>query len=314
MSLLSIAFNVLYAILRPLINALLYPFYLRLPDSSAQAQAVPIHDTQAQIKLRPAGSQLKVKRSNISHVLPRASTSKLHQVHVGSQNRIINIDSKAATVTLEPSVTMEQLVDALLPRDLLPFVVPEFKNLTVGGLIAGAGLESSSFKHGQFADTLLSCRYLLADGSIVDCSPEEKSDLFYGAMGAMGTLGLLVECTLKLERLQGKRWVQVQQHHLKDSIGMLRVLLEKRDESIDYLDTVYFSPTESVISLASRVDRPRKITVDLSSRWSQFWYLHLCNSPDQQVDYMTLKDYIFRFDDMAFWMGSVFYRMMSVAI
>lgn len=303
MSLVSSFFNVLFAFLRLLINALLYPFYLRLPERSSHTAAVPIHDIQAQIKQRPAGSTLKIKRSNVSHVLPRASTNRLHKVHVGSQDRIITIDSAAATVSLEPSVTMEQLVDALLPLDLLPFVVPEFKNLTVGGLIAGAGLESSSFKHGQFADTLASCRYLLADGSILECSPEQNAGFFYGAMGAMGTLGLLVECTLKLERLQGKRWVQVQQHQLTNPVGMLRVLLDKKHESIDYLDAVYFSPIKSVVTLASRIDRPGKITVDLSSRWSQFWYLHLSDSPDQHVDYMSLKDYIFRFDKCAFWMG-----------
>jgi hypothetical protein len=57
---------------------------------------------------------------------------------------------------VEPRVTMEQLVDTLLPFGLVPPVVPEFKHITVGGSIAGVAGESSSYKYGFFHDTCVS--------------------------------------------------------------------------------------------------------------------------------------------------------------
>lgn len=42
-----------------------------------------------------------------------------------------------AVVDVQAMISMEELVDALLPLNLLPLVVPEFKGITVGGSIQG---------------------------------------------------------------------------------------------------------------------------------------------------------------------------------
>jgi delta24-sterol reductase len=92
---------------------------------------------------------------------------------------------------------MEELVDELLQYNLIPTVVPEFKLLTVGEILAGAGLESSSFRYGQFADSLIEATYILSDEQCVTCSPTKDSDLFYGALGSCGTFGFLIRATLR---------------------------------------------------------------------------------------------------------------------
>ena len=45
-----------------------------------------------------------------------------------------------AVVDVQAMISMEELVDALLPLNLLPLVVPEFKGITVGGSIQGGTL------------------------------------------------------------------------------------------------------------------------------------------------------------------------------
>jgi hypothetical protein len=47
-------------------------------------------------------------------------------------------------------MSMEQMVDALLPLGLMPAVVPEFKGITIGGSLQGLAAESTSFKYGIF--------------------------------------------------------------------------------------------------------------------------------------------------------------------
>ena len=44
--------------------------------------------------------------------------------------------------------TYEDLVDATLAHGLMPLVVPQLKTITLGGAVAGLGIESTSFRHG----------------------------------------------------------------------------------------------------------------------------------------------------------------------
>ena len=48
-----------------------------------------------------------------------------------------------AVVDVQAMISMEELVDALLPLNLLPLVVPEFKGITVGGSIQGTSFQNS---------------------------------------------------------------------------------------------------------------------------------------------------------------------------
>ena len=60
---------------------------------------------------------------------------------------------KTMTVRVEPLVTMGQLTATLLPLGWTIPVVPELDDLTVGGLINGFGVETSSHKYGLFQHT-----------------------------------------------------------------------------------------------------------------------------------------------------------------
>ena len=49
----------------------------------------------------------------------------------------------------------------------MPTVVPQLKSITIGGAIAGIGIESSSFKYGFVHETVQELEILLPDGTIV---------------------------------------------------------------------------------------------------------------------------------------------------
>ncbi len=71
------------------------------------------------------------------------------------------------TVRCEPMVTMGQLTRHLIPLGFTLPVVPELDDLTVGGMINGCGVESSSKKYGLFQHTCVSYELVMADGSLV---------------------------------------------------------------------------------------------------------------------------------------------------
>ena len=53
----------------------------------------------------------------------------------------------------------------------MPAVVPQLKTITLGGAVAGVGIESSSYRHGLVHDTVLELDVLLGDGRVVTCTP-----------------------------------------------------------------------------------------------------------------------------------------------
>lgn len=94
----------------------------------------------------------------------------------GLKSRTQNIFYLCQTVRCEPLVTMGQLSRTLEPLGLALAVVPELDQLTVGGLVMGTGVESSSHIYGLFQHFCTQYELVLADGSVVTCS---KVRLFF---------------------------------------------------------------------------------------------------------------------------------------
>ncbi len=63
---------------------------------------------------------------------------------------VLGVDTKRQIVRVEPLVTMGQITATLHPLGWTLAVVPELDDLTVGGLLMGFGVETSSHKHGLF--------------------------------------------------------------------------------------------------------------------------------------------------------------------
>ncbi|UJR32453.1 hypothetical protein I4U23_019915 [Adineta vaga] len=271
------------------------------------------------IQERPNGSEIKIQRyerKSPSNSIRRTMNNttninrSVHFIHVSSANQILSIDRSAKTITCEPGVTMEELVDALLPYNLVPPVVPEFKSLTVGGVLAGAGLESSSFRYGQFADSLIEATYILSNGQIITCSSMKDSDLFYGALGSCGTFGLLIRATLHVLDIPSNCFVQCNYHWTNEPIEFISSLAQDHYHE-DYIDAIVFS-NYSVVITGQRIDKisiPKNERIQRFSRsWDPWYYQHvkqLHDNSNQTIicEYIPLKDYLFRYDRGAFWMG-----------
>lgn len=111
---------------------------------------------------------------------------------------ILEIDREKGTVRCEPLVTMGQLSKTLAELGWTIAIVPELDDLTVGGLIMGTGVESSSHIFGLFQHICVSYEIVLSDGSLVKCSETENTDLFYSIPWSYGTLGFLMSAEIKI--------------------------------------------------------------------------------------------------------------------
>ena len=88
--------------------------------------------------------------------------------------KFLQVSTDKRTVRVEPMVTMGQISATLEPLGWTLAVLPELDDLTVGGLINGCGVESSSHIYGMFQETIRSCELVMADGELVHCSEQEE--------------------------------------------------------------------------------------------------------------------------------------------
>jgi delta24-sterol reductase len=223
---------------------------------------------------------------------------------------IIAIDDETGTVTVEPLVNMGQLSRALNAKGWTLAVVPELDALTVGGLINGFGVESSSHKYGLFQYIVESFDLVTPDGRLRLCSPTENAELFYTVPWSHGTLGFLVAAELKMIRC--KPFVRLEYR----AIGGLSTIVSEfekaaRDAGNEFVEMLQYGRDEAVLMTGGFADAPRSDGAKNSiGRWYKPWfYTHARRALTRTgpvVEYIPLGHYYHRHTRGLFWeMGEV---------
>ena len=230
-------------------------------------------------------------------------------VDISKLCNVIKVDIHSGTALVEPNVPMDELVKATLNFGLLPPVVMEFPGITVGGGYAGTSGESSSFKYGFFDRTINWTEMVLANGDIVRTSRIEKPDLFLGAAGSFGTLGITT--LLELQLIEAKPYVEITYFPISSvSQAVEKIAEESKQLSNDYLDGILFAIDRGVIVSGHLTDVPKEGTrVQRFTRARDPWfYLHaqkICKaSSGPTKETVPIVDYLFRYDRGGFWVGA----------
>lgn len=66
------------------------------------------------------------------------------------------------------------------------------------GVAFGAGLGRFQGKYGYLNDNMISCKLVLADGSVVTASKDSHPDLFWAIRGAGHNFGIALEATFRV--------------------------------------------------------------------------------------------------------------------
>src|SRR3989454_1648705 len=180
-------------------------------------------------------------------------------------------------------------------HDALPIFVPQVKSITIGGAAAGVGIEASSFRFGLVHDTLLALDVLLADGSIVNCTPEnENRDLFFGFPNSYGTLGYALKVTARTVPV--KPYVRIEHvRHIDPTRYFEDLAARCRAKDADFIDGTVFSGEEMFITLGRFADKA-PATSDYS-----FENIYYRSIREKKSDWLSVKDFLWRWDTDWFW-------------
>lgn len=241
------------------------------------------------------------------------SFKKKQMLDVSHLNEVLSVNKDGMTAIVEPNVPMDKLVKATLSYGLLPPVITEFPGITVGGGIQGGAGESSSFKWGFFSQTVNWVEYVLGDGTVVKASPSENADLFYGAAGSCGTLGVITAAELQL--IPAKKYAQLTYLPVASFADAIETLERSSKENHDFVDGIMFGKDHGVIIVGKLSDESVGSIHRFSRAYDPWYYMHAADIDSQAksiTETVPLKDYLFRYNRGAFWVGSYAFQRFDI--
>lgn len=161
-------------------------------------------------------------------------------ISIVKMDRYLGWDPDTGTLVCESGVSLEQIIKDFTPRGWFPAITPGTKYVTIGGCIANDIHGKAHHAQGSFVTCVDSVRVLLANGQVVNASRDENADLFWGLFGSVGLLGVVLDATIRLRKIESSYFRQ-KAVVVKDLEHMLEVLDEYNSVypySVAYADPI----------------------------------------------------------------------------
>lgn len=147
-------------------------------------------------------------------------------------DRILSFDEGRGTLTCEAGVTLAEIIRLFGPSGWFPAITPGTKLVTVGGCIANDVHGKAHHAQGSFASCVDAMTILLPSGEVVCASRSENDDLFWGTLGGMGLLGIILSATLRLRKIETTYFRQ--RKILARDLGEMLDALDAQGEAYPY--------------------------------------------------------------------------------
>ncbi len=161
---------------------------------------------------RSAG-RVSVSGSRFSPDAQFALEGALH-LDLSRLDRIVRLEPLARTVCVQAGARWSDLLQFLLPHDLVPRIMPAYANFSVGGSVASNRI-GPYVGTGPVGEAVRSLVVVLADGSVRRFARDEDPDAFCACIGGFGGVGVIVEVELEL----ADNVTMLRKHHVLDADG-----------------------------------------------------------------------------------------------
>src|SRR5260370_7034813 len=94
-------------------------------------------------------------------------------------------------VEVSSGVLWRTLLQATLARGLTPPVLPDYLDLSIGGVLSVGGIGGTSYRYGAIVDHVLELQVVTGMGELETCSPTHHRDLFETALAELGHFAII---------------------------------------------------------------------------------------------------------------------------
>jgi decaprenylphospho-beta-D-ribofuranose 2-oxidase len=140
-------------------------------------------------------------------------------------DKILSFDHQDGIFDCQSGITLDRVLDVIVPRGWFLPVTPGTKFITVGGAVASDVHGKNHHVDGCFSHHILEMDILLSDGSLLTCGPDRHIDLFKATCGGMGLTGVITRVKFGLKKIET---AYIRQKKIKaDNLEDLLQLFEK---------------------------------------------------------------------------------------
>ncbi len=116
-------------------------------------------------------------------------------------NQFIAFDRETGVLRCEAGVSIEHILEVVVPHGWFVPVSPGTKYVTVGGAIANDVHGKNHHSAGTFGCHIIQFELLRSNGDRLTCSPEENTDYYEATIGGLGLTGVIIWVEMQLKSI-----------------------------------------------------------------------------------------------------------------
>jgi xylitol oxidase len=140
----------------------------------------------------------KLKVLGTRHCFNDIADSSSEFLSLKTQDKVLALDPKAHTVTVEAGITYGQLCPYLDKQGFALHNLASLPHISVAGACSTA-THGSGEKNGNLATAVSGLELVTASGEVVKLSRDKDRETFYGAIVGLGALGIITKITLDIQ-------------------------------------------------------------------------------------------------------------------
>lgn len=140
----------------------------------------------------------KLKALGTRHCFNTIADSKDSLVSTKELNKVVSLDKKAHTVTVEGGIKYGELAPYLHQQGFALHNLASLPHISVAGSCTTA-THGSGIKNGNLSSSVTALEIVIADGSIINLSKAADGEKFNAAVVGLGALGIITKVTLNVE-------------------------------------------------------------------------------------------------------------------
>ena len=202
-------------------------------------------------------------------------------LNFSKMNKILEINKENMTAIVQPGVVLGDFQKEVEKLSL--FYPPDPSNLavsTIGGSIAQSSGGAKSFKYGTTKDYIIDLKVVMADGEILQTGANTiKNSTGYNLgslfVGSEGTLGIVVEATLKLiPKPESKKVIMAYFDTVKDAVHAVNMIVEQKifPATIDFMDKNAILTVEKFYPAGLLTDKDAALVIEIDGFKSSIKY------------------------------------------
>jgi decaprenylphospho-beta-D-ribofuranose 2-oxidase len=130
-----------------------------------------------------------------------ASLAK-HTISTLKFDKILSFDTETGIFECQSGLTLDKILEVIVPKGWFLPVTPGTKFITVGGAIASDVHGKNHHVDGCFSQHVFDMDVVLSNGESVTCSTALNPDLFWATCGGMGLTGIITRARFDLKKIE----------------------------------------------------------------------------------------------------------------